>query len=115
MDDPEFGMKENVLARMAHSFHMHEMWTKVNVETEKFAATGVDTSVCDCALDVQGSGVVDDRGYRRWNAFIINLKKQRGLRPEEDGNPNLPILTDGKTWTVWREMQEDSMLHQEEL
>ena len=40
MDDPEFGMKENVLARMAHNFHMHEMWTKVNVEMEKFAAEG---------------------------------------------------------------------------
>ena len=116
MDDPMFGMKENVLARMAHNFHMHEMWTKVNVETEKFAAKNVDPSVCDCALDVHGNGVVDDleqiflyfrdtfnqypggrpnpntknrrrlhytylyRGYRRWNAIMINLKKKRGSR-----------------------------------
>merc|ERR1719431_799756 len=60
MGDPEFGMKENVLARMAHNFRMHEMWTKVNVETEKFGAVSIDPAVCGCALDVQGNGVVDD-------------------------------------------------------
>jgi len=143
MDDPEFGMKENVLARMAHNFHMHEMWTKVNVEMEKFAAEGVDSSVCDCALDVQGNGVVDDlmqiflyfrdtfnqypggrptikntralsysyRGYRKWKP----MKQQRGLRPGRGGNPNLPVLTDYKTWRVWYDMLEDSMLHPEEV
>ena len=33
----------------------------------------------------------------------------------QDGNPNLPVLSDVKTWAVWREMLEDSMLHQQEL
>ena len=59
MDDPNFGMKENVLARLAHNFHMHEMWTKVRAEADNFTSNQVPASVCDCALDADGSGIND--------------------------------------------------------
>ena len=59
MDDQNFGMRENVLSRLAHNFHMHEMWTKVRAEADKFATNPVPTTVCDCAMDAEGSGLND--------------------------------------------------------
>ena len=56
-DEKHFGLKENILGRLAHRFHMHEIWTQVRATTYSLDSRLVSASVCNCAMDADGSGI----------------------------------------------------------
>ena len=91
--DDGLGPNWTPLERVVHNFHMRDLWAKIK---PVFDEVTVDRDVCQCLTsDLQANGV---RPAVEW----IAKHYARGT-PITLLNRPIPILTDHKTWSIWRQ------------
>jgi len=57
MDDVNYMEMSDVLQRLVHSFHMHEVWTAAKPYYDEYLANEVSDDVCGCVLDTAENGI----------------------------------------------------------
>merc|ERR1711970_366513 len=92
----------NVLTRLLHSFHMHEVWTTVQPHYQKFVAKGVAQNICDCALDTEGNGIDQELKnifffFRECTGQLVYVKYYEQLLDGCRDKPQSEI-TSSKSW-----------------
>jgi len=136
MDDPNYMQMTNVLARLTHAFHMHDIWTKAQAHYRRFVKEGVDPSICACALDTFENGIHQELRniffyFREQFGLIIYWYEYRERGPKdptvEDAPSKMkrsgrhaqkqdwPELTDSTSWKKWKQMLHKSMLSPEDV
>ncbi|CAG2223987.1 uncharacterized protein [Mytilus edulis] len=83
------------LERVAHSFHMWDLWMKIfNSAWKTVKANPPHKELCKCVLDVENNGIKTAVGW------VANHYKSG--TPITLLNRAIPKLVDATTWTVWK-------------
>lgn len=96
MDNDGLGSYWSPVERIAHKFHMLDVWSRVKgVFESKTIRDPPQDNVCDCLLDVDNNGIYDAVSW-------ISLHYDSGT-PITLLNRPIPKLTDASSWQVWKE------------
>ena len=59
MDNPSYDVKHfTPIEKIAHAFHMEEIWAAILEEYKKIKTNPPSDNVCKCAMDVENNGVL---------------------------------------------------------
>jgi hypothetical protein len=96
VDDDGLGEHWSPTERIAHKFHMIDLWVTIKQEWQRsIVAEGVYSApLCECLLDTKANGIYD---AVQW---VANHYKSG--TPITLLNRPIPKLTDGRTWQVWK-------------
>ncbi len=95
-DNDGLGSYWSPLERIAHKFHMQDVWMQVKETFEsKTLKDPPSKEVCDCLLDVGQNGIYD---AVKWVSDHYDSGTPITLL-----NRPIPKLTDADTWMVWKE------------
>ena len=95
-DNDGLGPYWSPVERIAHKFHMQDVWMRVEeVFHEKTIRNPPTQEVCDCLLDVGNNGI--------YNAVAWVSNHYDSGTPITLLNRPIPKLTDANSWQVWKE------------
>lgn len=89
--DDGLGSNWSPLERVAHTFHMRDLWHKIK---PVYQVVQVESETCKCLLDIENSGV------KSGVAWVANHYAHG--TPITLLNRAIPKLTDATTWTTWK-------------
>lgn len=92
-DNDGLGPMWSPLERVAHKFHMNDVWDTVKEVYDKITMPSND--VCDCLLNTKENGI--------YNAVSWVSNHYDEGTPITLLNRPIPKLTDAETWGIWRE------------
>ena len=92
-DNDGLGSLWSPLERVAHKFHMNDVWDTVKLVYDKM--TPPNDAVCHCLLNAKENGIYDAVNW-------VSQHYDSGT-PITLLNRPIPKLTDAETWAIWRE------------
>ena len=94
-DNDGLGSFWSPLERIAHKFHMLDVWSKVKeVYDEQVLSDPPSEDICDCLLDVKNNGIYQAVAW-------VSDHYDHGT-PITLLNRPIPKLTDASSWKVWK-------------
>ena len=95
-DNDGLGSFWSPLERVAHKFHMWDVWTRVHqIYSEKVLKNPPSQQVCECLTDTQTNGIYQ---AVKWVSDHYDSGTPITLL-----NRPIPKLTDAASWGVWKE------------
>ncbi len=95
MDNDGLGPNWSPLERVAHKFHMLDVWNRVHsVYQSKVVASPPTDEICDCLMDTKGNGIFQ---AVKWVSDHYDSGTPITLL-----NRPIPKLTDADSWAVWK-------------
>lgn len=130
MNRRNYFQKSGILERLAHHFHMIEVWTKSQTFYQDYVDSGVSNVICGCALDTAENGIDYElesifyyfkHCFGRSSYFLdyfVHYGAADGSKCPVRANvkvQKLPKLKNSRTWKKWKKMIQRSMSSDEDL